>query len=1103
MNHSRLCNGPLLGSLVPPMVPSEPISARPRPLLLLVAAVFSALLCAAPVRAHDGEPHSPSARALAPAAAPAAATPEREVLADEPVIPGTEWATDFQIAPDGDAFVATHEGEIRRYERVGGTAAHPRYDLKGERIWKFSVTKQYDRGLVGIAVDSGWNAGHRFLYAFFTRGTTEYVDSDSGNRIRRTAHLVRIAVPTDRLPQASDLKPILGADALADPDSSCKPYTQGEAAAAGETDALPNGVGFQAGGSSTTPDLNDAHIYPDGDLSTRGDGAYDCIPSDSDTHGPGTVASAPDGSLYVSIGDAAIYTPQPNALRAQNVESYAGKILHIDREGRGLANHPYCPGETDLTRVCTKVWVMGLRNAYRVHLLPPDGATGGQPALAVGDVGNYTQERLTVAHPGDNLGWPCWEGTYFNFDYGGPTAAAPIRSAWGGPGLTPSAPGKTSCERKTATGSGGGQTQPSSDIRFPTLSYPHDKLASTGAADAAIVASSRVARVPGSDPAVALPDEWTGSLLFGDYVRGWVHRISADPTDPSNADRDGGLWLPADENRGPLVQTDETTNGGTPDPIIERVVDPPPVRLSGDPAYNRLTTRQGPDGALWYIRYGWASGAGGIYRMRTAPAVEAAIETVTGSCASGGATQGDITLTAADAGSGAAYAWDLDGDGDAPDRTGRSIVITPSQLAALATTPRWIRLTVTVGTSTSTAARYICAGPTPKVAITAPVDGTQVVLGQPTVVSAAREAADPTRTDIPDSALRWKALTFHGTHSHDLLGRNDSPFEVVDGQQRLQVTVTPDRQHDFGSYSQVRIFAPQADGNGITQTVRLYPKPVDIALDSLPDGASISVRRDGPSSLVQAPGTLELPAGFETRLTAPQQFTDSAGKAWRFERWSDGPTTPARDWIVRAADGAAPVAEYEDASIPETTPPTTQPTTPPPTSEPTTPGSPQQPGDGSTPGAEGPRLPVPPALPPAAPTPQELEDAPLTTALLRGRGNRVTGVRATLLLGRRVSAGGIVVKAAVRDADCRWWSFGRDRFVGRARTKAELASDAVARRCVRAPSWKHVSSSWTADTAVATIDLGKPLPRGRYALRIRVQNADGVLAERVRAIVVK
>ena len=87
----------------------------------------------------------------------------------------------------------------------------------------------------------------------------------------------------------------------------------------------------------------------------------------------------------------------------------AGKILHVDRDGRGLPGHPFCPSNTNLDHVCTKVWAGGFRNPFRFKLRPGGG-------LAVGDVGWNSREELdlipTAAGGGGGLyGWPCYEGS--------------------------------------------------------------------------------------------------------------------------------------------------------------------------------------------------------------------------------------------------------------------------------------------------------------------------------------------------------------------------------------------------------------------------------------------------------------------------------------------------------------------------------------------------------------------------------------------------------------------------------------------------------------------------------------------------------------------
>ena len=55
---------------------------------------------------------------------------------------------------------------------------------------------------------------------------------------------------------------------------------------------------------------------------------------------------------------------RPRRLRTYNEEMLIGKIMRVDREGRGLADHPFCPGVTDLDRTCTKLYAKGFRNPY-------------------------------------------------------------------------------------------------------------------------------------------------------------------------------------------------------------------------------------------------------------------------------------------------------------------------------------------------------------------------------------------------------------------------------------------------------------------------------------------------------------------------------------------------------------------------------------------------------------------------------------------------------------------------------------------------------------------------------------------------------------------
>jgi len=129
----------------------------------------------------------------------------------------------------------------------------------------------------------------------------------------------------------------------------------------------------------------------------------DCLPCDRD-HCGGDIAVAADGSLFIVTGEGWDGSAgfSPNALRAQDLDSLGGKLLHVTANGRGLSDNPFWDRDPGSNR--SKVWAYGLRNPFRMTL-PPGG---GNPI--VGDVGWNDWEEIDVAPPGANLGWPCLEG---------------------------------------------------------------------------------------------------------------------------------------------------------------------------------------------------------------------------------------------------------------------------------------------------------------------------------------------------------------------------------------------------------------------------------------------------------------------------------------------------------------------------------------------------------------------------------------------------------------------------------------------------------------------------------------------------------------------
>jgi glucose/arabinose dehydrogenase len=125
----------------------------------------------------------------------------------------------------------------------------------------------------------------------------------------------------------------------------------------------------------------------------------------STVHGITGLVAAADGTLWVSIGDAAAYgTVDRLALRAQNPADPHGKLLHLTPGGEGVPTNPYYSASAPRA-VRSMVYALGFRSPFRFSLEPGTGR------VVLGDVGAGRTEEVDLIAPGNNYGWPCWEGT--------------------------------------------------------------------------------------------------------------------------------------------------------------------------------------------------------------------------------------------------------------------------------------------------------------------------------------------------------------------------------------------------------------------------------------------------------------------------------------------------------------------------------------------------------------------------------------------------------------------------------------------------------------------------------------------------------------------
>jgi glucose/arabinose dehydrogenase/PKD repeat protein len=295
--------------------------------------------------------------------APAAALAVPSIPSDleaHTIASGLQAPTAVAFAPDGRAFIAEKQGTVKVVLPSEAPRARLLIDISDH------VATHVDRGLLGIAVDSDF-AHNGYIYLLYT------YDSDQAQTAApKTNRLTRIKVG-DGANVVGGEHVVLGSSGL----SSCP-----------------------APGPGT-----------------------DCLPSDGFSHRIGTVRADPDGTLWVGVGDGV--TPgstSPTIMRALDPNVMSGAILHVDRDGRGVKGHPFCPKTTDLTRSCTKIYSKGFRNPFRFSLL-------GDGRVAVGDVGYNAWEEIDLIKGGRSYGWPCREANHPTPGYATTPACRAVKPA--------------------------------------------------------------------------------------------------------------------------------------------------------------------------------------------------------------------------------------------------------------------------------------------------------------------------------------------------------------------------------------------------------------------------------------------------------------------------------------------------------------------------------------------------------------------------------------------------------------------------------------------------------------------------------------------------
>jgi glucose/arabinose dehydrogenase/PKD repeat protein len=359
------------------------------------------------------------------------------------------------------------------------------------------------------------------------------------------------------------------------------------------------------------------------------------------------------------------------------------------------------------------------------------------------------------------------------------------------------------------------------------------------------------------------PAEFEGQYLFGDYVCGRIFRLSR------NAD---GTY------------SQSTFASG----------------LGGSSAVAMIFGPWEATQALYYTTYA----GGGQVRRITSTVNRAPTATLTASPRSGPApltVRFDASGSSDPDGQTLSFEWDF---GDGIMAPNGSVQTHTYQNAGRFTA----RVTVRDGAGgSSSASATIDAGNTPPVpTINSPTSSAKFSVGQTITLNGS--ATDAEDGSLPASGLSWAVTLHHNTHTHPYVpptAGNNVTFQAP-APEDLAATTT--------SFVSIQLTATDSNGAMSTVTRTLQPNLVNVTLDSVPSGLTLSVN----GTTVSTPRTVTSWDKYVLTLGAATQ-RDTNATPWLFSTWSDGGaathvmTTPASAATVTAtfarATAASPSAD--------------------------------------------------------------------------------------------------------------------------------------------------------------------------------------------------
>lgn len=141
--------------------------------------------------------------------------------------------------------------------------------------------------------------------------------------------------------------------------------------------------------------------------------------TDTNAHYGGRMVFAPDGRLFITMGDRLITSQRGYA---QDLSRSNGKVARINPDGSVPADNPF----VGVSGARPEIWSYGHRNPQGVAIHPFTGQ------LWTAEHGPQGGDEVNVTRAGFNYGWPLIS---YGCEYGSPLSCTPVGGATSGAGL--------------------------------------------------------------------------------------------------------------------------------------------------------------------------------------------------------------------------------------------------------------------------------------------------------------------------------------------------------------------------------------------------------------------------------------------------------------------------------------------------------------------------------------------------------------------------------------------------------------------------------------------------------------------------------------------